>query len=86
MSLTKQIHTFSVGTDSFYDEKYRSNETSLGEQEQKEYYCTLIEDYFKDDGSSGFNTIFDKLTSDLQEISKDSNSTSTISSRWACVS
>lgn len=63
--------------DSFYDEKYRSNETSLGEQEQKEYYCTLIEDYFKDDGSSGFNTIFDKLTSDLQEISKDSNSTST---------
>lgn len=62
---------------SFYDEKYRSNETALGEQDQKKYYCTLLEGYFNDDGSSGFNTIFNKLTSDLQEISKDSNSTST---------
>jgi flagellar hook-associated protein 1 FlgK len=63
--------------DTFYDEKYRTNETALGEQNQKQYYCTMLEDYFKDDGKSGFNTIFNSLTSDLQEISKDSNSTST---------
>ncbi len=63
--------------DTFYDEKYRTNETALGEQSQKQYYCSLLEDYFKDDGKSGFNTIFNTLTSDLQEISKDSNSTST---------
>ncbi|MDE6750138.1 MAG: flagellar hook-associated protein FlgK [Lachnospiraceae bacterium] len=63
--------------DSFYDGKYRDNETRLGEQDVKAYYMRMIEDYLTDDKITGFKTIYDKISNALQEITKNSSSAST---------
>ncbi|MCR5304319.1 MAG: flagellar hook-associated protein FlgK, partial [Lachnospiraceae bacterium] len=63
--------------DSFYDEKYRDNESRLGEQDKKYYYCKLIEDYFTDDKVSGFNTIFTDFINNLEEVTKTADVEST---------
>ena len=63
--------------DVFYDEKYRDNETRLGEFERKEYYMSVMESYFKDDGKTGFKSIFNKLIDTLEEVTKNASSTST---------
>lgn len=63
--------------DQFYDRKFRDNETKLGEYDTKAYYARMIEDYLTDDGKSGFKTVFDRLGTTLQEITKNSSSTST---------
>ena len=47
--------------DSFYDNKFRQNETLLGNVQQKNYYNGLIEQYLNDDGSTGFSTLFNKM-------------------------
>ena len=36
--------------DQFYDQKFRENETKLGEFDTKAYYCKMIEEYMTDDG------------------------------------
>lgn len=63
--------------DSFYDEKYWSNNAKYGNYSMKQYYMRTIEDYFKDDGQSGFKTVFDKMSAALQSITTNSSSTST---------
>ncbi|MDD3369566.1 MAG: flagellar hook-associated protein FlgK [Lachnospiraceae bacterium] len=63
--------------DGFYDNKYRSNQTKLGEYEVKEYYSSQIEDYLTDDGTTGFKTLFSSLTNSIQEVIKNAGSTST---------
>lgn len=63
--------------DVFYDEKFRDNETRYGEFERKEYYMTVMETYFKDDGKTGFKSIFNKLIETLEEVTKNASSTST---------
>lgn len=63
--------------DQFYDRKFRDNETKLGEYDTKAYYARMIEDYLTDDGKTGFKTVFDRLGTTLQEITKNSSSTST---------
>lgn len=63
--------------ESFYDEKYRANETKLGEYDTKAYYCKMIEEYLMDDGKTGFKSIFDQFGVTLQEITKNSSSTTT---------
>lgn len=63
--------------DSFYDVKFRENEARLGEQERKAYYMAVVENYFTDDGTTGFKTIFDDMTESLQELSKNPSSSST---------
>ena len=63
--------------DLFYDEKYRDNETRFGEYERKEYYMSVMETYFTDDGKTGFKSIFNKLVDTLEEVIKNSSSTST---------
>lgn len=60
----------------FYDAKYWSNQTKLGEYSIKQYYCQQIEDYFKDDGKTGFSTLFDKMEQTIQEVIKTPNSES----------
>lgn len=47
--------------DEFYDAKYRENETSYGEYSSKNYYMKLIQDYFEDDGKTGFSAIFTNM-------------------------
>jgi flagellar hook-associated protein 1 FlgK len=71
--------------DSFYDTKYRDNESKLGEFDTKAYYCRMIEDYLNDDGTTGFKSVFDKIGTNLQEITKNASSTSTKSQFVASV-
>lgn len=61
----------------FYDQKFRENETKLGEFDTKAYYCKMIEEYLTDDGKTGFKSIFDKLGEALQEITKNASSDAT---------
>ncbi len=63
--------------DSFYDVKFRENETRLGEFDVKAYYMRMIENYLTDDKISGFKTIFDKISAALEEVAKNGSSTST---------
>lgn len=63
--------------DDFYDAKYWNNQKLFGEYSIKKYYCTQIEDYFKDDGKTGFATLFDDIQENLQEVIKNPNSDST---------
>ncbi|MBO5209670.1 MAG: flagellar hook-associated protein FlgK [Lachnospiraceae bacterium] len=63
--------------DSFYDTKYRDNETRLGEYDVKAYYMKMVEDYFTDDNVTGFKTIFNQVSNALQEITKNGSSDST---------
>ena len=63
--------------DDFYDAKYWNNMKKYGEYSIKQYYCAQIEDYFKDDGKSGFATLFDDIEKNLQEVIKNPSSDST---------
>ncbi|MBO5474609.1 MAG: flagellar hook-associated protein FlgK [Lachnospiraceae bacterium] len=63
--------------DSFYDTRFRDNETKLGEFDTKAYYMRLIEDYLTDDGTTGFKSVFDQLGVNLEEITKNASSVST---------
>lgn len=63
--------------DEFYDVKYWNNNCKYGEYEVKSYYCRTIEDYFDDDGTTGFKSIFNKMSNALQSVvSNASNDTS----------
>ncbi|MBR5116035.1 MAG: flagellar hook-associated protein FlgK, partial [Lachnospiraceae bacterium] len=63
--------------DQFYDNRYRQNQTLLGDYEMKNYFNKNIETYLKDDGATGFSTLFDKMQAGLQTAIKNSGSTST---------
>ena len=63
--------------DDFYDAKYWNNLKKYGEYSIKQYYCAQIEEYFKDDGKSGFATLFDDIEKNLQEVIKNPSSDST---------
>lgn len=52
----------------FYDAKYRSNNTRLGIYEIKEYYQMQVQQYLKDDGKTGFSTLYGKISNALQNI------------------
>ena len=54
--------------DSFYDAKFRKNEQLLGEVSQKNYYNKLIEQYLDDDGTTGFSSLYNKMTASLQSV------------------
>ncbi len=61
--------------DQFYDFKYWTNETKLGEYDAKLYYCNMIQEYLKDDNKTGFKTLFNNISAALQEITKNASST-----------
>ncbi|MCM1252808.1 MAG: flagellar hook-associated protein FlgK [Clostridium sp.] len=63
--------------DNFYDNKYRENETRLGEYDVKAYYMRTIENYLTDNNVTGFKTIFNQMSNALEEITKNASSTST---------
>jgi len=62
--------------DQFYNVKYWDNNCKYGEYEVKSYYYKTIEDYFNDDGKSGFKTIFNKMGAMLQSVVSNSSSDS----------
>ncbi len=59
--------------DEFYDTKFWSNQTNVGEYSMKQYYMKQMEDYFDDTGlNAGFKSLFDQLmVNGLQELSKN---------------
>ena len=60
--------------DSFYDVKYWDNNSKYGEYSVKDYYMKLIEDYFDDDNTSGFRSIFNKFSDSLQSVTTNASS------------
>ncbi len=64
----------------FYDNKFRNNETLLGNVEQKNYYNGLVEQYLDDDGSTGFASLFNKLQTSMQSVMTAAGTTETKSS------
>lgn len=62
--------------DEFYDFRFWSNNAKVGEYSEKQYYMTMIENYFDDSPiSPGFKSIFDQMMiTGLQELLKDPNS------------
>ncbi|WP_024866253.1 flagellar hook-associated protein FlgK [Butyrivibrio sp. FCS014] len=63
--------------DSFYDVKFRNNETLLGEVSQKNYYNGLIEDYLNDDGTTGFSSLFNKMEAAMESVMTAAGTTET---------
>ncbi len=66
--------------DSFYDVKFRDNESLLGTATQKNYYNGLIEDYLNDDGTTGFSSLFTKMEASLESVMTAAGTTETKSS------
>lgn len=62
--------------DQFYDNKYRENETRLGEFDVKAYYMRMVENYLVDDKITGFKTIYNQISNALEEVTKNGSSTS----------
>lgn len=60
--------------DQFYDNKFRDNETKLGEFDTKAYYCKMIEEYLMDDNKTGFKTVFNQFSTTLQGITTNASS------------
>lgn len=56
--------------DEYYDVKYWLNQCKQGDSSTRSYYLTQIEDYFADDGTSGFTTEFGGFYNSLEELSK----------------
>ena len=64
--------------DAFYDFKYWGNQSNVGEFETLQYYMKQIEDLFKDDTTmEGFNTVFDKMYANLDELMKSGGTATT---------
>ncbi len=61
--------------DSFYDMRFRSNNSTLGEYDIKKYYTDTLQQYLDDDGTSGFGKIYDSFWAALQSVSTNSSST-----------
>lgn len=61
--------------DEFYDFRFWNNNAKVGEYSQKQYYMTMVEDYFDDTPiSPGFKTIFDQMMiTGLGELLKNPN-------------
>lgn len=55
----------------YYDNKYRNNNSLYGGYSAKENYMSQIENYLNEIQLQGFNTTFDKMYDNLQELDKD---------------
>lgn len=59
--------------DIYYDEKYWTNNSKLGEYDKKQYYCAIIEQYLMDERGTneikGFTTIFNEYHSAMDSFS-----------------
>ena len=59
--------------DIYFDEKYWTNNSKLGEYDKKQYYCAIIEQYLMDERGTnevkGFTTIFNEYHSAMDSLS-----------------
>jgi len=60
--------------DTYYDVKFRSNNTIFGEYASKSHYMTEIENYFNEISVAGFTSAYGSLNESLQELSKNPSS------------
>lgn len=60
--------------DSYYDEKYWTSSTTLGEYDTKSHYMTEIENYFNEENNDGFTKTYSTLYDSLQELQKNPSS------------
>lgn len=63
--------------DSFYDTRYRNNETLLGQYTQKQYYNNLLENYLNDNGTTGFSSLYTAMQTSLQSVMTAAGTTAT---------
>ena len=56
--------------DSYYDVKFRNNQTNYGEYEVKENYMTQIEDYLNEFKLNGFTTEYNNFYTSIAELQK----------------
>lgn len=63
--------------DSYYDLKYRKNNSVFGEYSAKQYYMTEIENYFNEVSMKGFTTSYNSMFDSLQELTKNPSSQTT---------
>lgn len=65
--------------DIYYDEKYWTNNSKLGEYDKKQYYCAIIENYLMDTRGTnevkGFSTIFSEYHSAMDSLSNHTDET-----------
>lgn len=61
--------------DSFYDMRFRDNNCTLMEYDIKNYYCDTLQQYFDDDGVSGFAAIFNAFSATLETLSTNRSTT-----------
>ncbi len=57
--------------DSFYDMRFRNNNSTLGEYDIKKYYTDNIQQYLDDDGDTGFAAIFNTFRDTLSGLTPD---------------
>ena len=57
--------------DSYYDVKYRNNQTNYGEYEVKENYMTQTEDYLNEFKLNGFTTEYNNFFTSISELQKN---------------
>lgn len=57
--------------DSFYDMRFRNNNSTLGEYDIKKYYTDNIQQYLDDDGDTGFAAIFNTFRNTLSGLTPD---------------
>lgn len=63
--------------DLFYDEKYWANNSKLGEADKKQYYCSIVENYLRDqrgtDEVKGFTTMFSEYWSKISSLAANTS-------------
>lgn len=63
--------------DIFYDEKFWSNNSKLGEADKKQYYAAIIENYLRDqrgtDEVKGFTTMFSEYQSKMSSLATNTS-------------
>lgn len=70
-----EVTAISQIRDIYYDMKYWSNNSKLGEFQTKSYYMEQVETYFQDDKSvTGFTTIFGEMFDSLDQVKSDATS------------
>ena len=60
--------------DSFYDMRFRNNNSTLGEYDIKRYYTDTLQQYLDDDGDTGFGTIYNLFEQTLYTVSTNPSS------------
>lgn len=63
--------------DTFYDMRFRDNNSTLGEYDIKKYYSDTLQQYLDDDGTSGFGAIFNEFSATLQTLANNTQTTDT---------